>query len=65
MAAYSKKSFGMFGGQEQCVKLLCENSLVGVIIDRFGKDVMILPVDAEHFHVNVDVKMVLLGTRKY
>ena len=55
MAAYSKKSFGMFGGQEQCVKLLCENSLVGVIIDRFGKDVMILPVDAEHFHVNVDV----------
>ncbi len=55
MAVYSKKSFGMFGGQEQCVKLLCENSLVGVIIDRFGKDVMIVPVDSEHFHVNVDV----------
>ena len=55
MAAYSKKNFGMYGGQEQTVKLLCHNSLVGVIIDRFGKDVMIVPADEEHFHVNVEV----------
>lgn len=27
MAAYARKSFGMFGGEEQYVKLLCENSL--------------------------------------
>ena len=55
MAAYSRKSFGMFGGEEQYVKLLCENSLAGVIIDRFGKDVMLMPVDEDHFHVNVNV----------
>lgn len=45
----------MFGGKEQTVKLLVHNDLAGVIIDRFGKDVMLIPADAEHFTVNVDV----------
>lgn len=55
MADYAKKSFGMFGGKEQTVRLLVHNSLVGVIIDRFGKDIMMIPQDEQHFIVNVDV----------
>ena len=55
MAAYARKSFGMFGGEEQYVKLLCDNSLAGVIIDRFGKEVMMVPVDEGHFNANVNV----------
>lgn len=55
MADYAKKSFGMFGGREQTVKLLVKNSLAGVIIDRFGKNVMLIPEDEDHFTVNVDV----------
>ena len=55
MADYTKKSFGMFGGEEQTVKLLVDNSLVGVILDRFGKDMMLIPADEGHFTVNVDV----------
>ena len=55
MAAYTKKSFGMFGGQEEQVKLLVHNRLAGVIIDRFGKDIMMIPADEEHFTVRVDV----------
>ena len=55
MADYAKKSFGMFGGKEQGVKLLVDNTLAGVIIDRFGKDVIFVPVDEKHFTVNVDV----------
>lgn len=55
MADYTKKSFGMFGGKEQQVKLLVDNSLAGVIIDRFGKNVMLIPADEEHFTVNVRV----------
>ena len=47
----------MFGGRELIVKLLVENSLAGVIIDRFGKDVMFIPADEEHFTVNVDVRV--------
>lgn len=57
MADYSKKSFGMFGGREQTVKLLADNSLAGVMIDRFGKDVIMIPADQAHFTVNVDVQI--------
>ena len=53
MADYAKKSFGMFGGKEQTVKLFVKNSLAGVIVDRFGKDVMMFPADEDHFTVNV------------
>ena len=55
MADYAKKSFGMFGSKEQKVKMLVKNNLAGVIIDRFGKEVMMIPADDEHFTVNVDV----------
>lgn len=55
MAAYAQKSFSMFGGEEQYVKLLCDNSLAGVMIDRFGKEIMMIPVDESHFSVNVNV----------
>ena len=55
MADYAKKSFGMFGGKEQKVKMLVKNNLTGVIIDRFGKEVMMIPADDKHFTVNVDV----------
>ena len=55
MADYSKKSFGMFGGKEQRVKLLVDNHMAGVIIDRFGKDLMMIPSGNDQFIVNVDV----------
>ena len=47
----------MFGGKEQKVKLLVQNELAGVIIDRFGKDIMMIPKDEKHFTVNVDVRV--------
>lgn len=55
MADYAKKSFGMFGGKEQKVKLLVKNELAGVMIDRFGKDIMMIPKEEKYFTVNVDV----------
>ena len=55
MALYAKKVFGMFGGEEQVVKLECSNYLAGAIIDRFGKDVIMSKVDDNHFTVNVKV----------
>ncbi len=38
----------MYGGKEQLVKLKIRDTLVGVMIDRFGKDVMIIPEDKGH-----------------
>ena len=32
-----------------------KNNLAGVIIDRFGKDVMMIPADNDHFTVSVDI----------
>ena len=55
MAIYTRKMFGMFGGEEQMVKIECENALAGVMIDRFGKDVAIMKKDGEHFTVIVKV----------
>lgn len=55
MAVYAQKRFGMFDGNEENVKLDCKNSMAGVIIDRFGKDISFIPIDEEHFRVNVKV----------
>lgn len=55
MGAYAKKMFGMFSGEEEMVKILCKNEMANVMIDRFGKDVMLVKVDEEHFYVNVKV----------
>lgn len=55
MSQYSKKVFGMFTGEVQTVRLRFENSLVGPVIDRFGRDTMILASDESHFTISVDV----------
>ena len=52
---YSTKTFGMYGGKEEKVTIQFPNSLVGVVLDRFGKDVSLQKIDAEHFAVHVTV----------
>jgi predicted DNA-binding transcriptional regulator YafY len=63
MAAYSKKRFGMWDGEETEVELLCDNNMAGVIIDRFGKETPFLKQDDEHFIavVTVAVSIQFLG----
>ena len=55
LAAFSKKTFGMFGGPDADVVLRCRNELAGVIIDRFGTEISIVPEDGGYFHVHVTV----------
>lgn len=55
IGTYSRKNFSMFGGKEERVKLLMDNQMAGVVIDRFGKDVSMVPVDDNHFSISVDV----------
>lgn len=50
LAAFAKKTFGMYGGYDETVTILCHNSLAGVMLDRFGQDVPIVPVNEEHFY---------------
>ena len=53
LPSFAKKTFAMYGGHDETVSVQCVNSLVGVIIDRFGKDVMIIPVDDDHFRAKL------------
>ena len=55
MSIYGKSIFGMFTGEETTVTLEAENHMVGVIIDRFGKDVCLAPVNDSHFRATVNV----------
>ena len=54
-AAYTSRTFSMFGGETTPATLLVEESVMSAIIDRFGKDVESAPVDATHARVHVTV----------
>ncbi len=55
LAALSQKTFSMFAGEEQYVKLEIVNEMAGIVIDRFGRDISLIRKDEGHFTVNVKV----------
>ena len=55
IAHYTNTLFGMYAGDETKVTIEAENRLVSVFIDRFGKDIIIAPVDEGHFRTTVTV----------
>jgi len=57
LAEYSKKIFGMFGGEETDVKLRVNNKIIGGVIDRFGKEIIMIPDGENHFTVRVRVAL--------
>ena len=57
IAAYANKTFGMFGGREEIVTLEFANRFIGVVMDRFGKEVPVRRRDEEHFSVRVQVAL--------
>lgn len=57
LAEYSKKLFGMFGGDEDIVTLNVKNSLAGVIIDRFGTEPTFFDNGDGSFDINVRLKL--------
>lgn len=57
IAAYANKTFGMYGGKEEIVTLEFENRFIGVVLDRFGKELSVRKRDTEHFSVRVQVAL--------
>lgn len=47
LAKYARMSFGMFSGDEIKVRLGFREEMVGVILDRFGREIPVRPVDAD------------------
>jgi predicted DNA-binding transcriptional regulator YafY len=52
---HAERHFQMFSGQEVDVKLLFHRSLLNVVIDRFGKDTMLIPEGEDWFNFTVRV----------
>lgn len=53
--SFAKKNFAMFAGEETTVTIECDPSLVGVMIDRFGKGISIRKVAADKIRIRTDV----------
>lgn len=56
-AVYMKSVFAMYGGDVTDVRIRFDNSVAGVVIDRFGKDVFLRKDDDNHFIVNLKVSV--------
>jgi predicted DNA-binding transcriptional regulator YafY len=52
---HAERHFQMFSGEQINVKLRFHRSLLNVVIDRFGKDTMLIPDGEEHFVFTVQV----------
>ena len=55
LAGYGERYFSMFEANVERVKLQCSNKFANVVLDRFGKDITLVPIDAEHFYFYVEV----------
>ena len=63
LTEYANRLFQMFYGETTTVKLRFHRSLTNVVIDRFGRDTILIPDGQEHFvfTVNVAVSPIFLS----
>ena len=57
IAEYSSGVFGMFGGNLTHVSFRCANRLADVVLDRFGKDVILIPDRNGTFTFHADINV--------
>ena len=57
ISEYSKRVFGMFGGELIRATLVFDNILLDNVMDKFGTDVTLHKVDDNHFSVSREVSM--------
>ncbi len=55
LVEHANRLFQMFSGNETAVKLRFHRSLTNVVIDRFGRDTMLIPDGDDHFVFTVNV----------
>ena len=53
IAEYTNRTFGMFGGEPETVTLKLPATMVGIILDRFGRETDIRTLDDEFISVRV------------
>lgn len=55
VAAYSNKVFGMYGGETESITIAFPKKLIGVFIDRFGKEIDIRKREEDYLSVRVTI----------
>ena len=55
VVGYTKKVFGMFGGDVETVEIMFENDMINIVIDKFGKEIFIHSKTETHFKITIDV----------
>ena len=55
LTEHANRLFQMYSGDAVNVKMRFHRSLLNVVIDRFGKDIMLIPDGEEHFNFTVNV----------
>lgn len=53
LPSFVKKTFAMYGGRDEKVSMRCQNHLARVKIDKFGKDMVMIPDKTDSFKENV------------
>lgn len=54
---YTVNVFSMYDGDMETVELLCEKDMMDSVLDRFGDEVDVKPVDDEHFKATAAVSV--------
>lgn len=55
LEGYTRRHFGMYAGRPCQLRLRCAATLAGVFLDRFGKDIMLVPQGEGYFTVTLDL----------
>ena len=55
LVEHANRLFQMYSGEQTAVKLRFHRSLTNVVIDRFGRDTMLIPDGQDHFVFTVNV----------
>lgn len=53
LSDYTRNQVYMFGGMPDFIRFRCKMRSVGQVIDFFGEDVVIKPIDEDYFHVEI------------
>ena len=54
-SGYTKYTFSMFGGEIEHVTMIFQKRMMRAVMDRFGRNVVVLKEDERHFRITVPV----------
>ncbi len=57
LCEYKKEVFSMFGGEKSKIKILADNTMANIVIDKFGENIRFTQKDDDTFEIEVEVQL--------